>query len=272
MIVVWQLALQPPWQITKTKAFSSRTFLRSVRFDCSCGAWLLFFSTPAHVQLGSGQRLVKMFTVEPDTRQNKMQRILNGSKTTRIVRNDAIMSVCVTQTTLNSNPKQVRQGTVSQDSSVEQGPKKGGDVPDSKKGGDVTDSMKETEGNVLKESSISSPSFSKSLSVPVDQRTTNDDGDDGDEELVAAAARQRGVNPDDLNFETILATPKLNHLFRRFVIQKFSLSMFSCWKDLGKPSCLKTLLTQRKREEEMVMLAKRNPLPSTQKARPRCCC
>ena len=173
------------------------------------------FAILSHVQVGSGQRLVKMFTVEPDTRQNKMQRILNGSKTTRIVRNDAVMSVCVTQTTLNPEQKRSHQSKVSHHTSLQQEPKCG----------EFSSFTRESDGRNSTEN-ISSPIFA--MGVSVDEKMTNND------EEVAA---WQGVNPVDLSFETILATPKLNHLFRRFVIQKFSLSMFSCWKDLGMLLC-----------------------------------
>ena len=52
------------------------------------------------------QRLVAMFTVQPDARGNKMARMLNGSKTTRIIRNDAVMNVCITQTAIPSGSEE----------------------------------------------------------------------------------------------------------------------------------------------------------------------
>jgi hypothetical protein len=56
-----------------------------------------------------------MFTVTPDEGSTKMSRMMNGSKTTRIIRNDAVMRVHVTQTTL---PPQITAGNASDKASA----------------------------------------------------------------------------------------------------------------------------------------------------------
>jgi len=46
----------------------------------------------------------------------------------------------------------------------------------------------------------------------------------------------------DVPFNTVLEKPKLNHLFRRFLIQKFSMNLFTCWTHIGTTTgCIEAL-------------------------------
>ncbi len=41
------------------------------------------------------------------------------------------------------------------------------------------------------------------------------------------------MSPQDLPMDKVMTVPQLSHLFRRFVIQKFSLPTLNCLVELG---------------------------------------